>query len=288
MDARIRQAHADIDIALTRATMEPYVISSFGKDSLVLLDMLSQHGVTNVLHLEDVDEVVDWPFIERTCERYRLQMTRLGRGRVLFGVINDTPVFTAMTFLSDRWLAVFPTQMKPYEGQGSFVCVDQELSAMRTTALDVQFDCLFSGAKRADLTSKNCLSFMNLLPEPLVEKRAREEFATYVHRERQPNLWSCDPLLHWTDTDVWDYIVKYDVPWSRLVYNEDHTKRPTNAHWCYRCHDPRENSIVVCPRLGKSILNFSGMAHDSDLHLERLYRLGLLNAEEKEAIRAQQ
>lgn len=281
----IRQAHDDIVDALGRATMPAFAVSSFGKDSLVLLDLLAQHDVDQVLHLEDADEVIDWPFIHEVTERYGLSVTAIGRGRGLFMVVGDTPVFTAMSFVDNRGsLTVFPTQMIPWEGVGSFVCVDGELNAMRTTLLPVDFDLVFSGAKRSDLMSKGCLSFMNLLPSELVEKRAKENFATEVYRQRRPGLMSCDPLLHWTDADVWEYIDTFKLPWSRNVYHDDHTKKSTGMRWCYRCHDPREGSVVDCPRLGKSILNLSGMANDTDLKIRQLGRLGLLNDEEVEAI----
>lgn len=280
------QAHRDIEHALAHATAEPYAVSSFGKDSLVLLHLLSAHGVRNVLHLQDADEVVDWPFINEVIANYDLHVTMLSRGRAMFMVVNDMPVFTALTFVSDRHLAVFPTTMAPYTGRGSYVCVDGELHAMRATALDLQFDLLFSGAKRSDLTSKACLSFMNLLPTAMVEQRARESFATEVYRDRGAGVMSCEPLLHWTDADVWAYIDVQGLPWSHAVYHDDHTKKPTGMQWCYRCHDPREASIVACPRIGKNVLNLAAMTQDSDLQIEKLGRIGMLNQQEVEALRA--
>ena len=275
----IQQAHDDIALALSTST-KPFAVSSFGKDSLVLLHLLQRHGVTNVLHLEDTDEVVDWPFIWKLQKEYGLKIYPLSRGRVVFFVVGDTPVFTALSFLDDRHLTVFPTTVTPYSGVGSFVCVDSELHAMRGYTLDVSFDLLFAGTKHVDLTTGGCKSFMNLLSDETLVKRLDDQFAPTVHRDLAPGIRACDPLLHWTDQQVWDYIETYDLDWSRLVYNDDHTKKPTGRQWCFRCHDPREGSIVTCPRTQQKILNFAAMTQDHDLQIQRLGRLGLLNVQE--------
>lgn len=284
---REQQAHDDIDLALTKNELPPFAVSSFGKDSLVLLHLLSQHGVTNVLHLEDADEVVDWPFIWKVRDTYGLKIYPISRGRVIFFVVGDTPVFTALSFIDDRNLMVFPTSITPYSGIGSFTCVDGELHAMRGYTLNVKFDLLFAGTKHCDLTSGNCNSFMNLLSGDTLEKRKEVSFAPTIHRDFAPGIRACDPLLHWSDADVWDYIEHHQLAWSRLVYNEDHTKKPTGRQWCFRCHDPREASIVTCPRTQQKILNFAAMTQDHDLQIQRLGRLGLLNVAEVEEINAQ-
>ena len=53
----IERAQCAIARAVTNRT-SPALLCSFGKDSLVMLDLLAPFGVRRVLHCDDADEIV--------------------------------------------------------------------------------------------------------------------------------------------------------------------------------------------------------------------------------------
>lgn len=275
----IDQAHAYILDALSTAA-KPMVMVSFGKDSLVLIDLLAAHGVKAVLYLEDDDEVIDRPFIQSVVDRYGLSVTRMNRGRGMFFVVKDQPLFLAFPFVSRQHFTPVPTNMIPYTSScQDFQCVDEMLSNERGAVLpSYDPDFVFCGFKKTDVNAKGCLTFLNLLGADVVNDRlARISALTEI----APGLPLCLPLLHWTDDQVWAYLKDRGLPWSHEVYDAAGQRRPTEKQWCFRCHDPRESSIVFCPKLGRNVLNLPAMTQDTDLQLERLVRLGLMSTPER-------
>lgn len=83
------------------------------------------------------------------------------------------------------------------------------------------------------------------------------------------------PLRNWTDSDVWDYIEKFDVPYdadrydkatrsehSGKVYNSDYTRA------CIKCMDKREGATVMCPKMNLEINNISARIPYAETKLE--------------------
>lgn len=275
----IQQAHLHITDVLKDADA-PVAMVSFGKDSLVLIDLLHHHHVTTVLYLEDDDEVIDRDHIGRIRDRYALDVVRMNRGRGMFFVLKNQPLFLAFPFVSRRHITPVPTNMIPYvEGStAEFHCVDEMLRAERGIAVALEPDLVFSGFKLSDVAAKGCLTFINLLgADTYRETLTRLALTT----ELAPGLPLALPLLHWTDAMVWQYLRDHDVPWSQLVYDNEGKRRTADRQWCFRCHDPREASIVHCPKVGHPVLNLAGLADDTDLKVETLVRLGIMTAEQR-------
>lgn len=261
-----------------------YAMVSFGKDSLVLIDILSRYGVKNVLYLEDDDEVVDREHIMATCNHYALNVYRMNRGRGMFFVAQDQPLWLAFPFVSDRHFTPIPTNMISYEDghTGEFHCVDEMLYADRGSPLSIQPTLIFSGFKRSDVTAKGCLTYANVLsPEALVAHMERMSALTEI----APGLPLALPLLDWSDKDVWSYLKTWEIPWSTKVYDDDGHRRPTDIQWCFRCHDPRQPSLVACPKVNRPVLNLPSMTQDSDLQLTKLVRLGVMTEPEQKDLR---
>lgn len=275
----IEEAHLRITSALADA-VKPAAMVSFGKDSLVLIDLLAEHGVKAALYLEDDDEVIDRPFIQSVVDRYELQVMRMNRGRGMFFVVKDQPLFLAFPFVSRQHFTPVPTNMIPYDPTScqDFHCVDDMLSNERGAVLRYDPDFIFCGFKKTDVSAKGCLTFINLLgADVITDKLARIEPLT----ELAPGMPLCLPLLDWTDDQVWAYLRERNLPWSHEVYTMDGKRRPTEKQWCFRCHDPRESSIVFCPKLSRDVLNLAAMTKDTDLQLERLVRLGIMSTPER-------
>lgn len=79
------------------------------------------------------------------------------------------------------------------------------------------------------------------------ESRSREtNFLTrgYLFKSSRPHLgedpfWHCNPISIWTDDDIWEYIKRYDVPYSPL-YDMGWTDN------CGRCHKIKRNGCMGC------------------------------------------
>jgi hypothetical protein len=69
------------------------------------------------------------------------------------------------------------------------------------------------------------------------------------------------PLRHWTDNDVWDYILAEGVPYDKRRYQDraelpDKWLNPDYVHACTACIDPREKAKwVYCPKLNAAVRN---------------------------------
>lgn len=265
--------------ALAQYGSDPWIVSSFGKDSVALIDVLAPYGVRNVLWMEDADETVDRRYISEIQRRYDLRMVPMSRGRVLFSWIKGRPFFLAFPFLTERHVVVMPTFTPAYEGRGSYVCVDQELTALRGQPPVVRPSIIFSGQKANDIGGKGCLELLSLLPDRFAEIR-RQEAASEGAFVEVNGLPMYRPLLEWTDADVWAYLDAHQISVSPLVYQPDHTKVPVARTWCYQCHDPSQPSIVHCPRIDRSILNLAAFHHSDAYALHMLRALGVLSEAE--------
>lgn len=272
-----------IEQALEQYGSNPWIVSSFGKDSVALIDVLAPFGVRNVFWMEDADETVDRQHIAEMQRRYHLNLVPLSRGRVLFTWIKGKPFFLAFPFVSDHHVVVMPTFTPSYEGLGSYVCVDQELTALRGQPPTEIPSILFTGQKASDIGGKGCLELLSILPESFAEARQQEarDAGAFVVVNGLPMH---RPLIDWTDADVWAYLEQRSIPVSPLVYNPDHTKKPVHRTWCFQCHDPSQPSIVDCPRINRPILNLSAFHHLDAAAIDQLHALGVLNDAEHEEL----
>lgn len=78
------------------------------------------------------------------------------------------------------------------------------------------------------------------------------------------------PLRDWTDDDVWDYIDENNIPYQATRYRDrkeldSKWLNPDYIHACTKCIDPREPEKVFCPLLKQEIPNVS----DHVVHLQQ-------------------
>ena len=250
---------------------------SFGKDSLVLLDLAVPMGVRDVLYLENIDELVDPVYQARIVESYGLRFKLLPKGRGLLFFVNGTAQFFCFPFVSATTMLPVPMGLSPWNGELAFMCVDDELRATHGPVVDYDFDVLFFGQKRVDLLDGGgtCLPWF---PQ-LSEHAQREYHARLTPRGPQWRLGylnACSPLYDWAQDDVWDYIEQKKLPVSPIIYDGRKRRLHQNVA-CYRCHDPNLPAKVFCPKLEKEITNLGALSPQGP---ERLVPLGLLNEAE--------
>lgn len=261
------KALAVLETAL-KESKNPYVLSSFGKDSLAALSLAARCGVRKVLYLEDRDEIVDEDHIQRTVEKYQLEVTRMNSGRALLYFIDDQPFLLGLPFVNRTTMMPIPTNLDPYKAGEAFTCVDDRLSADHGACLDLDTDLLISGFKLADWEDNTCRTFVDRLSGSTKETYLSQ----YRHvMELAPGVKLVSPLLTWSHADVWDYLDAEGIVASPLMY-DGRSRRPHANRACVRCHDPALPGKVLCPKTGKEITNLGHFTRDSDLRLIALAR----------------
>lgn len=270
MTALVAHAREVIQKALQRA-QHPRVLCSFGKDSLVLLDLLAEFGVRAVLHAQGPDEQVDPDYVAALTMRYDLDVTLLPKGRGHLFFLGTHPFFLSFPFINPTVMLPFPLTMTPYCGEPTFTCIDEELRASAGGVLSLETDCIFSGQKASDLDHTTCAIVQRYLP------RADRQLLRKELRSEEELWWGtlpvAAPLQHWTDDDVWSYIEQHHLPTSPKMYHRHH-RLHQEAVTCYRCHDPNGPGIVDCPRWKRPLTNLRHFTKETGL--SQLATLGVI------------
>jgi len=251
------------------------IMASFGKDSMAVVHLAHLYGVDCVLYLPDEADPEDAGHREGVTALYGLQVEKLLKGRQILAFPNGLPFLIGFVWVSDSVMMPVPTPL-PALGTvaetPNYYCVDEELRAehgVKPNLRDVR--CLIFGTKRVDFLSNDCLSYLSGLP---VETRER---LIAVEKPYAPlpgtSLMAGFPLWDWTDEDVWEYVEAESVPVSREMY-DSRRKQPSEARYCYACHNPKGPQVVGCPRYGRAITNLGSYAQEDNV--ETLVRLGLV------------
>jgi hypothetical protein len=241
------------------------LLCSFGKDSMVLLDLIRQvlpartgrgrmnchsyplpviyhrhpyfpakHEFADSVIRSWMLEVYDFPPVacgvkcrgQRSEVGGRLELVT--RYQIGNGVI-DLPMNTEA-----------PIERRP------FVCGLQWLTRPKTLGAQWPWETVFIGHKSSDVDPYEG-------PVPLKADRVETAGVNAVF-----------PLRHWTDQDVWDYTELNAVPYDKRRYVNrgefsDKWLNPDYIHACTACIDPRVNSkTVLCPKLGGELVRNMG------------------------------
>lgn len=228
---------------------KPIVMSSFGKDSMVLLHLVEQCGpqLPVLFHREPFFpkkyQFADLIIQQRDYNVYDYPPTGVSiskKGKVM-EIINWYSVGRKFTYL--------PTGIKEPKPGEPFLCGYEDLYKKPTVpSHSFPWDLVFVGHKSSDVDV--------LLGEVplLVDLKKNENGPDYVY-----------PLRHFTDQDIWDYHTLHNIPINVKRYDpannfkecEDITFNNDYHPACVRCID-RDNPVMVrCPLIDKEINNIS-------------------------------
>ena len=112
LEHRIRVARTRIERTLRRV-QRPALMCSFGKDSLVLCDLLASFGVRDALYLDNIDEIVDETYNAAFIARYELRVHPLPRGRGALFFVRGAAQFFCYPFLSVQTMLPVPMALSP-------------------------------------------------------------------------------------------------------------------------------------------------------------------------------
>jgi hypothetical protein len=280
IDIAVFDARLIIESELARLRpIYPRVMSSFGKDSLAVIDLAAQFNIRDVLYIQDLDEVYDEEYIQWVIGHYSLSVTRCALGRAIFLPFKDQPLFMSFPFVNQRAVTPIPTTMRRWEGTGRYVCLDDELRTTRGIVSPVDTDFLIIGFKLSDVEKATCPVPHDKLP--LEARNARRN--TIAKKgpcfELAPGVPAVAPLFWWSDDEVWDYLERHGLPVSARTY-DGHTKREPSARWCTRCHDPHASSLMWCPKVQTEILNTAALTNPLPSAIHALQMMKILTEDE--------
>ena len=225
----------------------PVLACSFGKDSMVMLDL--------VLRLGYKPPVVYWrrerhfplkqQFANAMIEKFDLvtydfppRTTRLIRKGSKIEVVNYFTVGNDMT------TAVPSGIVQPAENE-EFLCALVDMYEKPTGLCEFPWNAMFAGHKDTDVDPLQGHT-------PLTQDE--------VEVPNGPTL--CFPIRHFTDDDIWEYTKKFDVPQDMNRYKPEGEDVAYNNDYypaCTACMNPENPSRVMCPKLGHEVDNVSSM-----------------------------
>jgi hypothetical protein len=232
----------------------PIVMSSFGKDSMVMLDLIKKAGhklpimffkepffpkkfeFANKIILENDYVVYDYlPITTGVSKRNgRLEIINL------YQLYSDP----LRTFY-------LPTGFVDYEIDKPFLCGLRDIiDRPKGNIFDFMWDTIFIGHKSSD---------KDLVLGGIVT------LDDYKFTDKYSDKTFVFPLRDFTDEDIWNYTKENNLPYNDKRYDssnnfkefKDVTYNPDRYPTCVACIDRDNPKKIVCPKIGEVINNVS-------------------------------
>jgi 3'-phosphoadenosine 5'-phosphosulfate sulfotransferase (PAPS reductase)/FAD synthetase len=219
-----------VGFELARAR-NPVVLSSFGKDSQVLLWLVRQINVhIPVIYLRSFDHPTKHAFAEGVIKDWGLN------------VIEPLPAYRDVVAKGDHVEIIevyrqtkdlpfyFPIEAEPaYQPGADCLCAIEKLTAPKTDVVG-DFDCVFIGHRSDDV-------------DPIYGAIPLKDYVAQVGGVRMVY-----PLRDWTVDDIWRESHLKGIPQNRARYiGREMTANNDYYPLCTRCLESKENE-VICPK----------------------------------------
>jgi predicted phosphoadenosine phosphosulfate sulfurtransferase len=230
-------------IARTERCLEGYkdgaLMLSFGKDSMVLLDLFKHWKLPAVVFIPAVYEAHQWEHAANVILDMGLKVHAVRPSCATVRTEGDSlalqtfyPVTAGVT------LAWLQRMEKSING-----CMVDEAAAVSPYEAELPFDVMLCGQKEGD---PNFLGGSCKVPDYLSHQPVGPDFIY--------------PLRDWTDADIWQYIKANKVPVDASRYDlttgleAEGTKHSNDrVDRCAACLDPRRGAEVYCPKARANI-----------------------------------
>ncbi len=244
LEEKIQQATSLINRRMG-ASKNPVLCLSFGKDSMVMLDLILRAGVTL--------PVIYWKrehhfpqknrFANEMIERYDLSVydyppiqVKLVRNGPMIEVVN--------CFSIGKHTIEVPSGILPPQENKKFLCALHDMYLKPTGSFDFPWDAMFIGHKDCDVDP-----LRGAVPLLVDEYRHNTDCPIFTF-----------PIRHFTDADIWEYTKRFDVPQDMQRYAESGENSDYNNDYypaCTACVNPENPDTVHCPIVKSSIPNVS-------------------------------
>lgn len=251
----------DLISAQLQTAVNPIVLCSFGKDSLVLLHLCLRLRKVPVLFFRFAKFHEKHAHAQTVMQAWDLEVFDIWPKTVtdyqhgeFFEVLHGYSTGNGGT------VYLFSGIRARREGETRFLCAMSDLmDRPKSHGNDYPWDVTFHGHKGTD--------------DP--ELGERGPITNPVSQMGNTRL--VVPFIDWTDDDIWAYIRKYDLPYDRQRYDaKDETVSPDKYPTCFKCLDTRLiGQVVDCPKFEQPLLNIATSAEDHEAF--RLALVGSLN-----------
>jgi 3'-phosphoadenosine 5'-phosphosulfate sulfotransferase (PAPS reductase)/FAD synthetase len=234
----------------------PAAMLSFGKDSMVLADLIRTSGAQSEfprVHGFPIDVIYHrdpWfsqkhEFAEHVIKSWGMEVHDYPPMAAGVKVKPDMLELVARYNFGHGAMDIPRNVLGPEEyPRRDYICgLNDWLLRPKSFLNDYVWDTVFVGHKNADIDPFEG-------PVPLKGDEAELFDVRMVF-----------PLRHWTDDDLWDYIEEHHIPVQETRYQgrtelEDKWYNNDYVHACTRCVDPREmRPNVFCPKLKRDVRN---------------------------------
>lgn len=247
MKAKI-ESSLDCIHTVARNFQRPAVLCSFGKDSMVLLNLVREAGYNwPVVFFREPFMAQKYDFAHQVAKDWGLEVHDYpARFRSVLARNGGVEVIGHYPF--GRGEILLPTGLyEPTEGFGAeWLCAKDDVLARATGDFKVPWDCMVVGHKSSD-------------HDPL-----QGDLKLHLDYKQTPGCPTLAFVIrNWTDADVWEYTETHGVPVHTTRYNKadgwkEHADRALNPDWfpaCSRCINKQEGEYVYCPKIGGVINN---------------------------------
>ena len=253
LDNKIQKALELIESSLSNYK-KPVIMSSFGKDSMVMIDLIRQvnKNIPCLSHKE--------PFFPKKYE-----FTNKVAQELDLIVYDFQPYSTALQARGDEVevlnyyncgekFYVLPTGIIEPDYNESYLCGFLDLLLKPCGSFNFPWDCCFIGHKSTDT---------DIFYDSLELKCDTAKLSNTTDM--------IFPLRYFTDKDIWEYTDKYNVMWNDKRYDrgqaehkdkfreqfKDTTYNPDYFEACTKCLNKNNDETVFCPKMQVKVKNIS-------------------------------
>ena len=222
------------------ANKKPIIACSFGKDSIVMLDLIRRCGFYfPILFYREPYFPKKCKFANRLIEDWNLVVYDYPASATSIGEVDGRMEIMNYYLLSDGKINRLPTGVYDPVGGEPYLCGYEDLYLKPTGGINFPWDVLFVGHKSSDV------DFL-LGPIPLIQ--------TVYKADGGPTI--SFPIRNFTDEDIWEYTEQFSIPYNEKRYDKDNgyaefSDRTYNNDWyptCTACLKSDAEANVYCPR----------------------------------------
>jgi len=230
---------------------------SFGKDSMVLLDLVSKYIMIPFVFLYASNMLKDKTFskyIKAMTKKYRAVVTVLYPDAVRYFVKEKERILVDYHRLPDGQFLYVPTKI--IHSDRSDICFGKYLTQCQVN--NINAEAIFNGQKLCD----DLQYFKNKAFEDIDKKNGIVVNKGYT---------LCYPMYDWSDEQVWEYLKMNDIPVCRSVYkNEKKLEKWVTEKACCKCFGENKDDEIYCPSAKRRISNYN--YYDEKMNKEAVKR----------------